>query len=561
MSEHQPVQGSEPAAAGNGGAAAAAAADALAAAPSAAAAARASAAAGPSAAAAGRERRAATGERLLDIEGLSKSFGTVHANRDISLHVERGEIVALLGENGAGKSTLVNQIFGLIKPDEGRVVIKGDDTPVKDPKDAIRRGIGMVHQHFQLVPVMTVAENLILGHETLSNGMLDLDSAREMVRDLSKRYGLSVDPDAAIEDLPVGTQQRVEILKALSRKVDLLILDEPTAVLTPQETDELLAVMRELADGGTSIVFITHKLREVLAAADRVYVLRQGAVVGEVYADATDARGLASMMVGRDVVLSIDKEPATPGDDVLTVADLVVLDDRKLTAVDGFSLNVRAGEIVGVAGVEGNGQRELVEAIAGMRPVVSGRINLGTMDLTTSGAYETNEAGVGHIPEDRERHGLVGTYSIADNLVLNCYEDEPYSHRGVRNQAAIREHAEQLRTEFDIRSPSVLATAGSLSGGNKQKVVVAREMAAKPRLLMASQPTRGVDVGSIEFIHRRIVEARDAGAAVLLVSAELDEIISLSDRIAVVHAGKVVAEMPGGSVDRTEIGRLMAGDH
>ncbi|GAA2743557.1 ABC transporter ATP-binding protein [Terrabacter aerolatus] len=500
-------------------------------------------------------------ERLLELDGLSKSYGTVHANRDISLHVERGEIVALLGENGAGKSTLVKQIFGLIKPDRGTITIKGDASPIKDPRDAIRRGIGMVHQHFQLVPVMTVAENMILGNETTSRGVLDIDGARRLVRELSEKHGLRVDPDAEVEDLPVGTQQRVEILKALSRSVDLLILDEPTAVLTPQETDELLKVMKELAAGGTSIVFITHKLREVLAAADRVYVLRQGAVVGEVATADTDARGLATMMVGRDVVLRVDKDEATPGEDVLSIRDLVVLDDRQLRAVDGFSLDVRAGEIVGVAGVEGNGQRELVEAIAGMRPPQSGRIDLLGKDITKANPHETHVAGIGHIPEDRERHGLVASYSLADNLVLNRFSEKPFANGFVRDFDAVRQNAEALFTEFDIRAAGVSAPAGSLSGGNKQKVVVAREMSFGPKLLMAAQPTRGVDVGSIEFIHRRIVAARDTGAAVLLVSAELDEVLSLADRIAVIHGGKVVAEMPGKDAERTEIGRLMAGDH
>ncbi len=502
------------------------------------------------------------GEVLLEIEGLSKSFGSVRANRDISLHVRRGEIVALLGENGAGKSTLVNQIFGLFTPDSGTVSVKGDTTPIKDPRDAIRRGIGMVHQHFQLVPVMTVAENLMLGHEpTRGGGVLDLQAAREMVRTLSEKHGLKVDPDSEVEDLPVGTQQRVEILKALSRKVDLLILDEPTAVLTPQETDELLGVMQELADAGTSIVFITHKLREVLAVSDRVYVLRQGTVCGEVETKNTDARELATLMVGREVVLSIDKDVATPADVVLQITDLHVKDDRDLPAVNGFTLEVRAGEIVGVAGVEGNGQRELVEALAGMRKVVSGQMTLGDLDLTRANPHQTHHAGVGHIPEDREKHGLVAAYSIADNLVLNEFDQAPYARNGVRQFDAVREHAEAVRTEFDIRSSSAAQSAASLSGGNKQKVVVAREMSSKPRLLMAAQPTRGVDVGSIEFIHRRIVDARDAGAAVLLVSAELDEILSLADRIAVVHGGKVVAEMACVGADRTEIGRLMAGDH
>ncbi|MGL5849966.1 MAG: ABC transporter ATP-binding protein [Phycicoccus sp.] len=501
------------------------------------------------------------GEVLLDIRGLSKSFGPVHANRDITLQVRRGEIVALLGENGAGKSTLVNQIFGLITPDAGTVTVQGDATPITDPRDAIARGIGMVHQHFQLVPVMTVAENLVLGHEPVRGGqLLDLDAARELVRALSAKHRLAVDPDAEVADLPVGTQQRVEILKALSRQVDLLILDEPTAVLTPQETDELLAVMRELANSGTSIVFITHKLREVLAVADRVYVLRQGAVVGEVATGDTDARGLATMMVGREVVLSIDKAEAVPGDVVLDVADLHVSDDRGCETVTGLTLSVRAGEIVGVAGVEGNGQRELVEALAGMRKIVSGRMTLGELDLTRADPDRTHDAGVGHVPEDREKHGLVAAYSIADNLVLNSYDQEPYARRGVRRFDAVRENAERLRAEFDIRSSGVMQPAGSLSGGNKQKVVVAREMSSRPRLLMAAQPTRGVDVGSIESIHRRVVEARDAGAAVLLVSAELDEILSLSDRVVVVHGGKVVAEMPAEDADRTEIGRLMAGD-
>ena len=501
------------------------------------------------------------GEVLLDIENLSKSFGSVHANRDITMHVDRGEIVALLGENGAGKSTLVNQIFGLITPDSGTVRVKGDETKIKDPRDAINRGIGMVHQHFQLVPVMTVAENMILGHESTRVGFISIDAARTMVRELSERHGLRVDPDAEVEDLPVGTQQRVEILKALSRDVDLLILDEPTAVLTPQETDELLSVMRGLADAGTSIVFITHKLREVLAVADRVYVLRQGAVVGEVNARETDARQLATLMVGREVVLRIDKAPATPGEVVLEITDLHVRDDRHLPAVDGFSLTVRAGEIVGVAGVEGNGQRELVEALAGMRKVTAGTMRLADLDLTRANPHDTHHAGVGHIPEDREKHGLISSFTIADNLVLNEFDQEPYARNGVRHFDKVRSNAESLREEFDIRTPTTTLPASSLSGGNKQKVVVAREMSFRPRLLMAAQPTRGVDVGSIEFIHRRIVEARDAGAAVLLVSAELDEVLSLADRIAVIHAGKVVAEMDPEHADRTEIGRLMAGDH
>lgn len=498
-------------------------------------------------------------ENLLDVRNVSKAFGSVQANSNISIEVARGEIIALLGENGAGKSTLVKQIFGLITPDSGEIIVKGDARPIKNPSDAIARGIGMVHQHFQLVPVMTVAENIILGNEPRKGLNLDLASARAMVVDISQRYGLDVDPDVAIEDLPVGTQQRVEILKALSRDVDLLILDEPTAVLTPQETDELLDVMRALAAQGTSIVFITHKLREVLAVADRVYVLRGGQVAGVVKAADTDQAGLAHLMVGRDVVLRVDKNAPKVGEQILEVKDLVVRDDRRLKAVNGLTFAVSAGEIVGIAGVEGNGQREFVEAIAGMRTVESGSIVLNDKDITKANPYDVHAAGVGHIPEDREKHGLVSSYSIADNLVLNRFDEPEFATRGVRNFGAVETNAQALVDKFDIRTSSIQASAASLSGGNKQKVVVARELSAVPQLLVAAQPTRGVDVGSIEFIHNQIVAARDAGAGVLLVSAELDEILSLSDRIVVVHAGHVVAEMPAAGADRAAIGRLMAG--
>ncbi len=515
-----------------------------------------SAPAGPGSTAASPDHPAG---RLLELDGVTRAFGAVKANTGITMHVDRGEIVALLGENGAGKSTLVKQIFGLLKPDTGTIKIKGDPRPVKNPSDAIRRGVGMVHQHFQLVPVMTVAENLILGNEPTRAGRVDLDSARTMVRELSTKYGLRVDADARVEDMPVGAQQRAEILKALSRDAELLILDEPTAVLTPQETDELLSVMRDLADRGTSIVFITHKLREVLAVADRVYVLRGGRVAGEVAAKDTDQAALARMMVGRSVVLAVDKEPSDPGDVVLQVSDLVVRDERKLPAVDGFSVNVRAGEIVGLAGVEGNGQRELVEAIAGMRKPESGSVTMLGKDITAAHPFAVHDAGVGHIPEDREKHGLVSGHTIADNLILNRFTYPQFSRRGVRDESAINDNATALREQFDIRSSGIHAHAGSLSGGNKQKIVVARELSAKPRLLVAAQPTRGVDVGSIEFIHQQIVAARDDGAAVLLVSAELDEVLSLSDRIVVIHAGRAVAQLPAEGADRAEIGRLMAG--
>ena len=510
------------------------------------------------------QRQARTvGDRLLDLEGVSKSFGSVHANAGITLHIDRGEVVALLGENGAGKSTLVKQIFGLIRPDSGTIRVAGDERPIKDPADAIARGIGMVHQHFQLVHVMTVTENIILGNEPIRRGRVDIATARARVLELSQLYGLSVDPDAAVEDLPVGAQQRVEILKALSRDVDLLILDEPTAVLTPQETDELLRVMRELAAAGTSVVFITHKLREVLAGADRIYVLRAGRVAGEVRAADTDQAELARLMVGREVVLRVDKPPASVGAPVLTVDGVHVDDDRGQTAVDGLSLQVRAGEILGIAGIEGNGQRELVEAIAGMRRASSGTIRLdggtGVADLTRLSPGAVHDAGVGHIPEDREKDGLVSSQSIADNLVLNRFDEAPFARRGIRDRGAIDANASQLREQFDIRSAGIGSSAGSLSGGNKQKIVVARELSAQPRLLIASQPTRGVDVGSIEFIHQQIIAARDTGAGVLLVSAELDEVLSLSDRVAVIHAGQIVAEVDPDAVDRAEVGRLMAG--
>ena len=457
------------------------------------------------------------GEVLLDIDGLSKSFGSVKANRDISMYVRRGEIVALLGENGAGKSTLVNQIFGLITPDTGTVSVRGDTTPIKDPRDAIRRGIGMVHQHFQLVPVMTVAENMMLGHEPTKAGqVLDIASAREMVRTLSAKHGLPVDPDTEIEDLPVGTQQRVEILKALSRKVDLLILDEPTAVLTPQETDELLGVMKELAASGTSIVFITHKLREVLAVSDRVYVLRQGAVVGEVETAETDARKLATMMVGREVVLSIDKADATPAETVLTITDLHVKDDRDLGAVNGFSLEVRAGEIVGVAGVEGNGQRELVEALAGMRKVVSGQMTLGDLDLTKANPHQTHHAGVGHIPEDREKHGLVAAYSIADNLVLNEFDQAPFAKNGVRNFDAVdrerRGGAHRVRHPVLERAPELgVAVRRQQAEGRRRPRDVVQAAAAHGRPAHAWRRRRVDRVHPPP--HRRRPRRRCSGAA------------------------------------------------
>ncbi len=501
---------------------------------------------------------------LLEAKHLTKRFPGVIANDDVSLELHQGEILALLGENGAGKSTLVKMLFGLYTPDEGEVLVRGKSLGNRGTQYAIGQGIGMVHQHFQLVPVMTVAENVVLGAEIVSGGRLRNRDAERAVAALSEKYGLEVDPTAVIEDLPVGAQQRVEILKALYRKAKILILDEPTAVLTPQETDELLATMKSLAAGGTGIIFITHKLREVLAVADRVQVLRDGKVVGEARpSDPTVTQAtLAEMMVGRPVLLQLDKTPAKPGDEVLNVSGLIVNDDRRHRAVDEVDLSIRAGEIVGVAGVEGNGQRELVEALCGMRPMAGGVVTIaGTRLGKHATPKQVADLGVCHIPENREKHGFVGLFSVSDNLVLNRFDDKPYARSGFRQFDECDKTAEALVEQFDIRTPSIDTPVGSLSGGNKQKVIVARELSQGAKLVIAAQPTRGVDVGSIEFIHRQLVAARDAGAAVLVVSAELDEVLSLSDRIAVMAKGRIVAVLDAEGADRTRIGELMGGAH
>ena len=494
----------------------------------------------------------------LEAVGISKRFDTVVANQDVNLRVEKGQIHALLGENGAGKSTLVNILFGLYRADEGEVRVNGAPVRMDSPHDAIDHHIGMVHQHFQLVPVLTVAENIVLGHEpTRGRGLLDIDRAATEVGELGKRFGLEVDPRATVEDLPVGMQQRVEILRALYRKADVLILDEPTAVLTPQETDHLLEVLRGLAAEGVAIGCITHKLREVLAVADRVTVMRGGRVVGSTTPAETDQAGLAEMMVGRSVVLRVAKTEARPEAGVLEIRDLHVRDDRDRPAVDGLSLEVRAGEIFGIAGVDGNGQRELVEAMTGLRISDSGSILLEGSDITGCTPRQISELGVAHVPEDREKHGLIGPHSIADNLVLNRYFRVPYARRGLRQHDAIDDEAERLVADYDIRTESIRAPARSLSGGNKQKVITARELSRGARLLVASQPTRGIDVGSIEFVHQQIVGQRDNGVAVLLISAELDEILSLSDRIGVIFKGRLVAIADAADLDRAAIGRLM----
>ena len=495
---------------------------------------------------------------VLEVRGVTKTFPGVIANEDVDLTLHQGEIHCLLGENGAGKSTLVNVVFGLYQPDAGTIHVRGEQVQLTGVADAIEHGIGMVHQHFQLIPVFTVAENIILGNELTNGPLLDLNEARRRIRDLGERYGLDVDPDAKVGDLSVGEQQRVELVKALFREADILILDEPTAVLTPGEVDDFFAVVASLVEQGKSIIFITHKLREVLAVADRITVLRNGRVAGTADPKTATQQSLANLMVGRDVVFQVEKGEAEAGKPVIVVRDLVVEDERGVQTVNGFSAEVRAGEIFGVAGVEGNGQRELVEAVTGMRSKMAGRVEMLGRDVTKWKPRKITELGVAHIPEDRGKHGLVGPYSVADNLVLNRYYDAPFARRMVRNRAAIRAEAEQLVEQFDVRTPGIDVPVDNLSGGNKQKVIVARELSHAVRVLIAAQPTRGLDVGSIEFIHNQIIALRDQGAGVLLVSAELDEILSLSDRIGVLYRGRLVGLFEGKEATREQLGYLMA---
>jgi general nucleoside transport system ATP-binding protein len=496
---------------------------------------------------------------VLEVRNITKRFPGVLANDRISFTLEAGEIHTFLGENGAGKSTLMNILYGLYDPDEGEIFINGKQVSIRGPNDAIRQGLGMVHQHFMLVPTLTVAENVMLGTEITNGLLLDERTANSRIRDLSRQYGLDVPPDALIMDLPVGVQQRVEIVKALYRGADMLILDEPTAVLTPQEADELFEVVRSLVAQGKSIIFISHKLKEVLAIADRITVLRRGRVVGTADPRQATSQQLAAMMVGREVLLLVDKDPATPGARVLEVQDLRVLDDRRSVAVDKLSLYVRAGEVLGIAGVQGNGQTELVEALTGLRAVASGHVRILGKDVTGAKPRTILEAGVAHIPEDRHRHGLVLSYPIADNLVLSTYHHEPFAHGIQVDAEAINQNAQRLVKEFDVRTPSTLTLVSSLSGGNQQKVVVAREFSRPIKLLIAAQPTRGLDVGSIEFIHNGIIRQRDEGVAVLVISAELDEILALSDRIAVMFKGQIIAILPAEEATREGLGLLMAG--
>jgi simple sugar transport system ATP-binding protein len=496
----------------------------------------------------------------VELRGITKRFPGVTANEDVDLLVEPGQVHALLGENGAGKSTLMNVLFGLYRQTEGEILLDGVPTTFGSPADAIRAGIGMVHQHFMLVPVFTVAENVMLGVEpTSAPGVLDRGAARRRVLELSARHGLDVDPDAMVEDLPVGVQQRVEILKALYREADCLILDEPTAVLTPTEIDDMLEIVRRLADEGRSVIFISHKLREVRAIADTITILRRGKVVGNTTPEESDEQELASAMVGRDVQLVVDRSEAKPTDVVLRVSDLRVRDERDQLAVADVSFDVRAGEIVAVAGVQGNGQSELVQAIVGLRRPTAGRIELDGADVTFADPGRMVELGVAHVPEDRQRDGLIPSFPVSDNLVLNLTRRAPYSKRIRMDRRAIRQNAERLVRDFDIRTPSVDVPVGTLSGGNQQKVIVGREMSHAERLLVLSQPTRGLDVGSIQYIHRRIVEARDAGLGVLLNSSELDEVLALADRVIVMYRGRVIGEVTGDEATRDSVGMLMAG--
>ncbi|MFC6154393.1 ABC transporter ATP-binding protein [Nocardioides yefusunii] len=494
----------------------------------------------------------------LALRDVTKRFGTLVANDRISLTVEEGEIHCLLGENGAGKSTLMNVLYGLYTADEGEILVDGVVQNFSGPGDAIAAGIGMVHQHFMLVPTFTVAENVALGNEHTTAGRLDLDVARAKVREISARFGFHVDPDAIVEDLSVGVQQRVEIIKVLARDAQVLVFDEPTAVLTPQETDELMAIMRDLRSNGTGIVFITHKLREVRAVADRITVIRRGKVVGEASPTAESAE-LAALMVGRPVELTVAKDAPKLTDNALVVTDLTVADDDGLVHVDDISFTVNGGEILGVAGVQGNGQTELVEAIVGMQSHVTGSITLDGKELVGRTVRQALDAGIGHIPEDRQSDGLVGTFSIADNLMLNRTHGKPFIRRGSIQRAFLRTFAQKKLEEYDVRAQGIDTPAGTLSGGNQQKVVVARELSRDLRLLLAAQPTRGVDVGSIEFIHQQVVAARDTGIPVVVVSAELDEIAALADRIMVLYRGKVVGIVPA-DTPREVLGLMMAGE-
>jgi len=495
---------------------------------------------------------------VLEVRGITKRFPGVLANDHIDLKLFKGRVLGLLGENGAGKSTLMNMIYGLYQPDEGEILINGLPVEIDGPDDAIARGIGMVHQHFQLVDVLTVTENVMLGNESVNGPFLDRETARKRIIEISDTYGLNVNPDAVVQDLPVGIQQRVEIIKALYRRADILILDEPTAVLTPQEIVGLFRIIRTLLDDGVSIIFINHKLKEVLEICDDITVLRRGKLAGHADPKNSTEQSLASLMVGRDVVLQIEKERGKQIDKVMEIQNLTVVDERGVPAVKNVSVDVFSGEILGIAGVQGNGQTELIEAITGLRGVDHGKIILLGDNITGASPRQITMLGAGHVPEDRQRMGMVKPFEVMHNMVLNTYHKSPFSRGIVVNDDAIAENAESLVQEYDVRPPLIHNTMGSLSGGNQQKVIIAREFSRPVKLLIAAQPTRGLDVGSIEFIHKQIVRMRDEGTAVILVSTELDEILSLSDRVAVMFAGEMIDVLPIEEADRDTVGLRMA---
>jgi general nucleoside transport system ATP-binding protein len=498
-------------------------------------------------------------EYVVEMLNIRKEFPGIVANDNITLQVKKGEIHALLGENGAGKSTLMNILFGLYQPDQGEIRVKGQPVKITDPNVANRLGIGMVHQHFMLVQNFTVTENIILGSEPTKNGKINIHQAAKEIEELSKKYGLAVDPYAKIEDISVGMQQRVEILKTLYRGAEILIFDEPTAALTPQEIKELIQIMKRLIQEGKSIILITHKLKEIMEVCDRCTVIRKGKGIGTVNVAETNPDELASLMVGREVQFKTQKAEAKPGKEVLKIENLVVHDARNIPVVNGLNLTVRAGEIVGIAGVDGNGQTELIEAITGLRKVKSGSIYLNGKDITNLPTRKITEMGVGHIPQDRHKHGLVLDFTIGENIVLQTYYKEPFSKSGILNYQKIYDKAKKLIQEYDVRTPSEITPARALSGGNQQKAIIAREVDRSPDLLIAAQPTRGLDVGAIEFIHQKIIEERDKGKAVLLVSLELDEVMNVSDRIAVIYEGKIVGIVDPKTTDEQQLGLLMAG--
>lgn len=498
-------------------------------------------------------------EYVIEMLNIRKEFSGFVANDNITLQLKKGEIHALLGENGAGKSTLMNVLFGLYQPEKGEIKVKGETVKITDPNVANDLGIGMVHQHFMLVDTFTVTENIILGKETTKGGVIDIKTAEDEVRKISERYGLAVDPQAKISNISVGMQQRVEILKTLYRGAEILIFDEPTAVLTPQEIKELIQIFKTLIKEGKSIILITHKLKEIMEVCDRVTVIRKGKGIGTVNVNETNPTDLASLMVGRDVEFKTEKTEATPGADVLEIENLNVKDSRGVQSIKGLNLSVRAGEILGIAGVDGNGQTELIEAITGLRKAESGVVKINGKNVLNLPPRKVTESGLGHIPQDRHKHGLVLNYTIGENMVLQTYYQKPYSKSGVMNFKKVYDKARNLISEFDVRTPSEYSLARALSGGNQQKAIIGREVDRNPDILIAAQPTRGLDVGAIEFIHRRLIEQRDHGKAVLLVSFELDEIMNVSDRIAVIYEGEIVAIVDPKETTEQELGLLMAG--